>query len=139
VLREPLGLHAEVQDEQRANGQRAASSKEDRMAYDKGLAQRVREEMIELPGFVEKKMFGGVGYMLQGNMACGVNGEDLIVRVGPERYQDALARPHTRPFDMTGRPMKGWVMVSPKGYEADKDLRDWVQQGIEFASSLPAK
>jgi TfoX/Sxy family transcriptional regulator of competence genes len=109
------------------------------MAYDKGLAQRVREEMIELPGFVEKKMFGGIGFMLHGNMACGVNGEDLIVRVGPERYQEALARPHTKPFDMTGRPMKGWVMVSPKGVEADKDLQDWVQQGVEFASSLPAK
>ena len=109
------------------------------MAYDEGLAQRVREEMLELPGFVEKKMFGGVGFMLQGNMACGVNGEDLIVRVGPERYEDALARPHTKPFDMTGRPMKGWVMVSPQGVEADKDLQDWVQQGVEVASSLPAK
>ena len=109
------------------------------MPYDKGLAQRVREEMIELPDFVEKKMFGGIGFMLQGNMACGVNGEDLIVRVGRERYEDALARPHTKPFDMTGRPMKGWVMVSPQGVEADEDLRDWVQQGVEFASSLPAK
>ena len=109
------------------------------MAYDKGLAQRVREEMTELPGFVEKKMFGGIGFMLQGNMACGVNGEDLIVRVGPDRYEDALARLHTKPFDMTGRPMKGWVMVSPQGVEADEDLRNWVQQGVEFASSLPAK
>jgi hypothetical protein len=109
------------------------------MAYDEGLAQRVREEMIELPGFVEKKMFGGIGFMLQGNMACGVNGEDLIVRVGRERYEDALAQPHTKPFDMTGRPMKGWVMVSPEGVEADEDLWDWVQQGVEFASSLPAK
>jgi TfoX/Sxy family transcriptional regulator of competence genes len=109
------------------------------MAYDEGLAERVQEEMIELPGFVEKKMFGGIGFMLQGNMACGVNGEDLIVRVGPARYEDALAQPHTKPFDMTGRPMKGWVMVSPEGVEADEDLRDWVQQGVEFASSLPAK
>ena len=109
------------------------------MAYDEGLAQRVREEMIELPGFVEKEMFGGIGFMLQGNMACGVNGEDLIVRVGRERYEDALAQPHTKPFDMTGRPMKGWVMVSPQGVEADEDFRGWVQQGVEFASSLPAK
>jgi TfoX/Sxy family transcriptional regulator of competence genes len=109
------------------------------MPYDEGLAQRVREEMIELPSYVEKKMFGGIGFMLRGNMACGVNGEDLIVRVGPERYEDALAQPHTKPFDMTGRPMKGWVMVSPEGVEADEDLRDWVQQGVEFASSLPAK
>ncbi len=77
------------------------------MAYDKGLVQRVREEMSELQGYVEKKIFGGVGFMLHGNMACGVNGADLIVRVGPKRYESALAEPNTRLFDMTGRPMKG--------------------------------
>ena len=109
------------------------------MAYDEGLAQRVREELKELPGFVEKKMFGGIGYMLHGNMACGVNGEDLIVRVGPEEYENALVEPRTRPFDMTGRPMKGWVVVDAAGYAADEDLRAWVQQGIAYALSLPAK
>jgi hypothetical protein len=95
--------------------------------------------MSELPGYVEKKMFGGVGFMLQGNMACGVNGADLIVRVGAERYESALAEPHTRPFDMTGRPMKGWVVVTAKGYEADENLREWVQQGVEYALGLPPK
>jgi TfoX/Sxy family transcriptional regulator of competence genes len=109
------------------------------MSYDEGLTQRVREEMSELPGYVEKKMFGGVGFMLHGNMACGVNGEDLIVRVGPERYESVLAEPHTRPFDMTGRPMKGWVLVNEEGYEEDEDLKAWVQQGIKFVLSLPAK
>ena len=109
------------------------------MAYDESLAQRVREQMSELPGYVEKKMFGGVGFMLHGNMACGVNGTDLIVRVGPERYESALAEPHTRPFDMTGRPMRGWVVVIAEGYEADEDLQAWVQQGVEYALSLPAK
>ncbi len=109
------------------------------MAYDQGLVQRVREETSELPGYVEKKMFGGVGFMLQGNMACGVNGADLIVRVGPERYESALAQPHTRPFDLTGRPMKGWVFVNAEGYEADEDLKAWMQQGVEYALSLPAK
>ncbi len=109
------------------------------MAYDEGLAQRVQEEMIESPGYVEKKMLGGVGFMLHGNMACGVNGADLIVRVGPKQYESALAEPHTRPFDMTGRPMKGWVVVIAEGYEADGDLRAWVQQGVEYALSLPAK
>lgn len=109
------------------------------MAYDEGLAERVREALGERPGLVEKKMFGGVGFMLQGNMACGVNKEDLIVRVGPERYEVALAEPYARPFDLTGRPMKGWVSVAPDGYESDSDIEGWVQQGADFALSLPAK
>jgi TfoX/Sxy family transcriptional regulator of competence genes len=109
------------------------------MAYDEGLAQRVREEMSELSGYVEKKMFGGVGFILHGNMACGVIGADLIVRVGPERYERALAEPNTSPFDMTGRLMKGWVVVNEEGYEEDDDLKAWVQQGVEYALSLPVK
>ncbi len=109
------------------------------MAYDEGLAQRIREQMGNLPGCVEKKMFGGVGFMLHGNMACGVNGSDLIVRVGPEGYEAVLAEPHTKPFDMTGRPMKGWVVVEARGAETDGDLHGWVQRGVEFALSLPAK
>jgi TfoX/Sxy family transcriptional regulator of competence genes len=88
---------------------------------------------------VEKKMFGGIGYMLQGNMACGVNQDTLIVRVGPDLYEEALSRPHTRVFDMTGRPMKGWVVVAPEGIEEDDDLDQWIQQGVDFALSLPAK
>ena len=114
-------------------------SKEENMVYDEGLVERVRKEMSGLPGYVEKKMFGGVGFMLQGNMACGVNGVDLIVRVGPELYESALAEPHTKVFDMTGRPMKGWVVVLSKGYETNGELKAWVQQGIEYAVSLPAK
>ena len=109
------------------------------MAYDEGLAQRVFEVVGGQPDLVEKKMFGGVGYMVQGNMACGVNGEDLIVRVGPERYKETLAQPHARPFDMTGRPMTGWVMISAEGTESDSDLAGWVQQGVAFALTLPAK
>jgi TfoX/Sxy family transcriptional regulator of competence genes len=109
------------------------------MAYDEGLAQRIRELLEQEPGLVEKKMFGGVGYMVQGHMACGVNQDALIVRVGPERYQEALAAPHTRVFDLTGRPMTGWVTVGPEGYSADDDLRRWVRQGLEFARSLPPK
>ena len=109
------------------------------MAYDEGLAQRIREVLGERPGLVEKKMFGGIGFMLQGNMACGVLKDELIVRVGPERYKEALTKPHTRPFDFTGRPMKGWVMVTSDGYESDDDLKGWVQQGVDFVLSLPAK
>jgi hypothetical protein len=109
------------------------------MAYDEGLAQRVRESMADQPGLVEKKMFGGVGFMLQGNMACGVNGDDLIVRVGPDNYAENVMRPDARPFDFTGRPMKGWVVVEPAGVEADDDLDDWIAQGVSFALSLPPK
>jgi TfoX/Sxy family transcriptional regulator of competence genes len=109
------------------------------MAYDEGLAHRIREILADQPGLVEKKMFGGIGFMLHGNMACGVNKEDLIVRVGPEQYETALAGPHVKPFDLTGRPMTGWVMVEPDGYESDEALKGWVQQGVDFALSLPSK
>jgi TfoX/Sxy family transcriptional regulator of competence genes len=109
------------------------------MAYDEGLAHRIREIVSDQPGLVEKKMFGGVGFMLHGNMACGVNRENLIVRVGPEKYAAALAKPNARVFDITGRPMTGWVTVEPDGYESDEDLKAWVQQGIDFALSLPPK
>jgi TfoX/Sxy family transcriptional regulator of competence genes len=109
------------------------------MPYDEGLAQRIRDELSELPGLTAKVMFGGIGYMLHGNMACGVNKEDLIVRVGPEQYEEALAQSHVKSFDLTGRPMKGWVVVGPDGYQADEDLRSWIQQGVNFAASLPPK
>ena len=109
------------------------------MAYDEGLARRIQGIMVGLPGTIEKKMFGGVGYMLRGNMACGVNGDDLIVRVGPEGYEEALTKAHTKEFDMTGRPMKGWVVVTADGVESDDQLEAWVQQGVGFALSLPQK
>jgi hypothetical protein len=109
------------------------------MAYDEGLAQRIRELLGERPGLVEKRMFGGIGFILHGNMACGAHKDALIVRVGPQRYEEALGRPHTRQFDITGRPMKGWVMVGPDGTESDQDLQEWVQRGIDFAGTLPPK
>ena len=109
------------------------------MAYDVILAQRVRESLAGQPGLVEKVMFGGVGFLLHGNMACGVNKDQLIVRVGPDNYNEALAQPHTSVFDITGRPMRGWVMVSSDGYGSDVDLRAWIQRGVKFALSLPPK
>ena len=109
------------------------------MAYDEGLAYRVRELLSDKSGFVEKKMFGGIGYMLYGNMACGVNKENLVVRVGPDKYQTALDTPFATVFDITGRPMKGWVVVEPAGFESDEMLSEWVQQGVDFALSLPPK
>ena len=109
------------------------------MVFDEGLAQRIREVIGERPDLIEKKMFGGIGFMLRGNMACGVNKDDLIIRVGPQGYQESLAHPHTRPFDFTGSPMKGWIMVGMDGYKADEDLVRWVQKGVDFALSLPPK
>ncbi len=109
------------------------------MAYDENAAKRIQSIIGDHPTLVEKKMFGGVGFMLQGNMACGVNKDDLIVRVGPDNYDKLVVQPYTRPFDFTGRPMKGWVMVAPDGYTSEKDLNEWVQRGVDFALSLPPK
>jgi len=109
------------------------------VAYDEGLAQRIEELLVEEPELVAKKMFGGVGFMLFGNMACGVNQDNLIVRVEPAAYEEALAHPNTEPFDMTGRAMKGWVVVTPDGVESDEDLEAWVKQGVDFVHTLPAK
>jgi hypothetical protein len=92
------------------------------MANDEGLVQRIREILDERPDLVEKKMFGGVGFMVRGNMACGVHKDKLIVRVGAKRYEEAMRIPLTLPFDITGRVMKGWVMVEAAGYESDDDL-----------------
>lgn len=109
------------------------------MAYDEILAQRVCEALRDSAGIVERKMFGGVGFMLNGNMACGVNKEDLIVRVGPDGYQATLEELHTRPFDLTGRPMKGWAVVTHEGCRTEEELKRWVEIGIMYASSLPPK
>jgi len=111
------------------------------MAYDKDLAARMFQIMAAMnpPGLAEKKMFGGVGFLVQGNMACGVHQDGLIVRVGSEGYMDALNRPGAHPFDMTGRPMSGWVSVKPSGFQSDEVLKEWVDLGLQFALTLPPK
>ena len=109
------------------------------MAYDQEAAQRVRELISKQPGYVEKKMFGGIGFMLHGNMACGINKDDLIVRVGLDNYSNAVIRPHARPFDITGRPMTGWVAVAPSALARDATLKAWVVESVSFALSLPKK
>ena len=108
------------------------------MAYDLKLADRIRTHLEGLP-FVEKKMFGGVGFLLHGNMACGVYKNDLVVRVEPEKSNLLLKKPHAKPFDITGKPMKGWLLVEPGGVNTDKRLETWVREGIEFAGTLPPK
>ena len=110
------------------------------MSYNEALAARVRGLLAKRPGITEKKMFGGVGFLLNGNMCCGVHGEELIVRLAPENTESALAEPHTRIFDLSGRPMKnGWILVQPPGLKDDKALSRWVRVGAEFASTLPKK
>jgi hypothetical protein len=109
------------------------------MAYNKELAGRVQSQLDEVPGVVEKKMFGGVGYLLRGNMACGVNGENLIVRLPADQHESALLEPGVRTFDMTGRPMKGWIMVGPEAWKSETDLRRWIMRGVEYANTLPPK
>jgi TfoX/Sxy family transcriptional regulator of competence genes len=111
------------------------------MAYDKNLEARMQKILDGLnpPALTAKKMFGGMGFLVRGNMACGVHKDELIVRVGAEGFVDALNRPGARPFDMTGKPMSGWVMVKPSGFENDQTLKEWIVLGLEYAKSLPTK
>lgn len=109
------------------------------MAYDEDLAHRVREQLAGERAVTEKVMFGGLAFLLDGNMSVGLSGGELMVRVGPDATDGALARPHTRPFDMTGRPMRGWILVAPEGVGSDGELAAWVQRGVAFARSLPPK
>jgi hypothetical protein len=109
------------------------------MAYDEGLAQRIREFVSEDPTISERKMFGGLCFMTSGNMGVGIVGEDLMVRVGPERWEEALARPHAREMDFTGKFMRGMVYVSPEGISEDDGLRLWLDLGLGYASSLKPK
>lgn len=109
------------------------------MAYDEDLANRIREQLADQQDVTEKAMFGGLAFLLAGNMAVGISGDELMVRVGGEGHEEALARPHARIFDMTGRPMKGWVLVAAEGVATTPELRDWVERGVAFARSLPPK
>lgn len=109
------------------------------MAYDEGLAERLREVLQSQRGISEKKMFGGLAFMSEGYMFIGIVGEVLMARIGPGYYREALARPHVRVMDFTGKPMKGYVFVDPPGFENDADLSDWVRRCQLFVRSLPRK
>jgi TfoX/Sxy family transcriptional regulator of competence genes len=105
------------------------------MAFDETLAARIRKRLARKKGIEEKKMFGGVGFLLNGNMLVGVWKDSLIVRLGEE----ALLEPHVKPFDITGKAMKGWAMVTPEGIEDDDQLKGWIQCAVKFVGKLPAK
>jgi TfoX/Sxy family transcriptional regulator of competence genes len=106
------------------------------VAYDEDLADRVRALMAGEPGLVEKKMFGGLALMLDGNMACGVMGDELLIRIDPDTHEQVLAEPGTKPFAMSNRTAKGFVLVRAG---ADADLRRWVERGVAFTRTLPPK
>lgn len=109
------------------------------MAYDEGLAERLREVFSNQRNVTEKKMFGGIAFMVNGNMCCGVVNDMLMARVGPVQYEAALNKPHARKMDFTGKPLKGFVYVAPEGIESDEDLAGWVKRSLDFVTSLPAK
>jgi TfoX/Sxy family transcriptional regulator of competence genes len=109
------------------------------VAYSEELAERVREAIDGRPGVSERKMFGGVAWMVNGNMACGVIGEDLMVRLEREDAEEAQTEEHVGPMEFTGRAMRGFVTVEAAGVESDVDLGRWVEAGADFAESLPPK
>lgn len=109
------------------------------MAYNTTLAALIEAHLSARSGYQAKRMFGGVGYLCAGNMAAGITGEALIVRVGPDDWQAALTEPGTSEFSPTGRPMRGWVMVDRQGWSDEARLADWLDRGWRFAASLPAK
>lgn len=108
------------------------------MAYNLKLAERIRSELGEIP-FVEKRMFGGVGYLIHGNMAVGVYKDDLIVRVAPDKHTKLLQKNGAKLFDITGRPMKGWLAVEPAGCKTKKQLNTWISESVEFTLTLKPK
>lgn len=109
------------------------------MAYDESLAERIRDALNRTKGILEKKMFGGVCFLLHGNILVGVWKDSLIARIGTDAYAEVRHEPHVREFDVTGRPMKGWVMVEPDGLDDDASLQTWIERAIQYVETLPAK
>ena len=109
------------------------------MAFSEALAERIRQGLARRKGIEEKRMFGGVGFLLNGNLLVGVWKDSLCVRLGPEQAEEALPEPHVKEFDITGRPMKGWVLVEAEGVQDDEQLSAWIRRAVKFVGALPAK
>jgi TfoX/Sxy family transcriptional regulator of competence genes len=109
------------------------------MAFDESLADRIRKGLSRRKGVEEKKMFGGLGFLLNGNMLVGVWKDSMIVRVGADDYDDALLEPHAKEFDITGKSMKGWIMVKPEGVQDEAQVKAWIQRAAKLVGKLPAK
>jgi hypothetical protein len=109
------------------------------MAYEVALADGIRARIGDRPDRTEREMFGGIAFLINGNMAVGVSGDELMVRVGKDAHDEAVALPGARIFDMSARPMRGWVVVAPEGFASDADLEAWIDRGVSYAESLPPK
>ncbi len=109
------------------------------MAFDESLAARIRQSLARRKNVEDKKMFGGIGFLLNGNLLVGVWKDSLIARIGPDEYEDAVLEPHVKEFDITGKPMKGWVLVEPQGVVDDEQLNEWIQRALKFVGKLPVK
>jgi TfoX/Sxy family transcriptional regulator of competence genes len=109
------------------------------MTFSEKTAGRIRSTLKHTRGLTERPMFGGAAFMLDGHMCCGVIEDKLVVRVGPNDYQQALQEPHARPMDFTGRPLAGFVYVAREGYESDQALLRWIHRGLDFVSTLPPR
>jgi TfoX/Sxy family transcriptional regulator of competence genes len=109
------------------------------MAFDESLAERIRDALARKKNVEEKKMFGGIGFLLNGNLLVGVWKNSLIVRLGPDQGDQAMLEPHVKAFDITGKPMKNWVLVEPEGVEHDEQLNCWIQRAVSFVGKLPGK
>jgi TfoX/Sxy family transcriptional regulator of competence genes len=107
------------------------------VAYDEELASRVRTVLAAQPGVQEKKMFGGLSFMVAGQMCCGVLKNELVVRIEPDQFDELLAQPHVRPFDFTGRPSLGMVYIAGDGVSSDRALAAWIKRGIDFVTAHP--
>ena len=109
------------------------------MAYDEGLAERIRDVLVDVPDVTEKKMFGGLCLLVSGNMCCGIVDDTLMARVGPDQYEECLKLPHAREMDFTGKPLKSMVYVKREGLRSKVALEKWVKLAADFARTLPAK
>jgi TfoX/Sxy family transcriptional regulator of competence genes len=110
------------------------------MPYDEKTAERIRHLLAERDDLVEKKLMGGIAFMVKGGMCCSVSGRGgLLVRVGPDVHERMIAKPHVRPMEMAGRTMTGFVRVMPEGYRTEASLKKWVQLGVDFVATLPVK
>jgi TfoX/Sxy family transcriptional regulator of competence genes len=109
------------------------------MAFSQSLADRVRQALRNDRRIGEKKMFGGIAFLFNGNMLVGVWEQSLVVRLGPDQATTALKQPHVQQFDVGGRPMKGWIMVEPDGLDSDQQLAHWIDKAVQFVETLPPK
>jgi TfoX/Sxy family transcriptional regulator of competence genes len=109
------------------------------MAYNEALALRMRARLKGQRRLVEKRMFGGIGFLVHGNLACGLYKNDMVVRLGKDQFAAALKKPGAHIFDITGKPMQGWLLVSEKGCKSEAALNAWIKESLSFAKSLPAK